>query len=126
MHVSRPPPARSQDAFAFAASIGLEGGELEQAARNLATFPDTIQCRGVFFLGLSRLLEKKIGPSGVAEQFARANLDARTFAFKSYPHHDFYKLYYVTAKKLLPGRPFDQALGEIAKTFFPIFRESIV
>lgn len=116
----------AQDALDFAVGLGIEGTDLQQVARNLASFPTTVRSRGVFFLGLTRLLEQRRGRASVPEALASASMPGRIVAFKSYPHRDFYKLYYLATRYLSPTRRFDEGLAEIAKTFFPIFRESIL
>jgi uncharacterized protein (TIGR02265 family) len=116
----------SQDSLDFAIGLGLEGADLQQVARNLASFPASVRSRGVFFLGLTRMLESRRGRSSVPEALAQVAMSTRILAFKSYPHRDFYKLYYVATRYLAPTRRFDEGLAEVAKTFFPIFRESIL
>lgn len=116
----------AQDALDFAVGLGLEGADLQQVARNLASFPASVRSRGVFFLGLTRMLESRRGRGSVPEALAMAAMSTRIVAFKSYPHRDFYKLYYVATRYLAPTRRFDDGLAEVAKTFFPIFRESIL
>ena len=118
-------PDLASDAHDFATKLGLEGPDLQQVARNLATFPTSVRCRGVFFLGLTRLLESRRGRASVPEMLAQISM-SRIVAFKSYPHRDFYKLYYMAARYLAPTRRFDEGLADISRNFFPIFRESIL
>jgi uncharacterized protein (TIGR02265 family) len=94
--------------------------------QNLAQFPDVVRCRGVFFTGLTRIAEKARGPAALARLLARAECGANHLAFKWYPHADFYRLYYLAARELYPKLPFAEALREVAQTFFPIFRESLL
>lgn len=120
------PREDADDTLAFVTRLALDGSYAEHVAHNLAVFPAIVRSRGVFFLGISRLLEARKGKQTVDEMLAHANVGNRVVAFKAYPHRDFYKLYYLAARVLAPQLRFDDALNYVARTFFPIFRESIL
>lgn len=114
------------DAVEFVTKLQLEAGDLDQLARNLGEFPESVRSRGVFVLGLTRLIGARKGRQTADEALCHAGISSRVVAFKSYPHRDFYKLYYLATRLLAPHRPFDEGLCDVARTFFPIFRESIL
>ncbi len=98
----------------------------EIVARNLITFPSTIKVRGIFFEGLSRVVADMQGPSAMAGLVERAGIATKTTAFRAYPHRDFYKLYYLAARLLYPTQPLATGLRNTARTFFPIFKSSLL
>jgi uncharacterized protein (TIGR02265 family) len=110
----------------FARTVTPMHADQEMVARNLLLFPSTIKVRGIFFEGLSRVVGEAKGPDAMAGLLARAGIAGKTTAFRAYPHRDFYKLYYLTARLLYPGTPLSVALRNVARTFFPIFKSSLL
>jgi len=110
----------------FAQQLTARRDDQQMVARNLLLFPPGIMVRGIFFEGLSRIVAETHGPSAMAELLARAGIGAKTTAFRSYPHRDFYKLYYLSACLLHPRAPMAEALRLVARTFFPIFKSSLL
>ena len=112
------------DLFARGVTPGL--GERATVAQNLFVIAPTQTVRGVFFEGVSRVVAEAKGAGAVAELLVRAGVPARTVAFRAYPHRDFYKLYYLAARLLYPALPLTTSLRELARTFFPIFKSSLL
>jgi uncharacterized protein (TIGR02265 family) len=110
----------------FAKSVTPIRAEQEAVARNLLLFPSTIKVRGIFFEGVSRVVAEAQGPNAMAGLVARAGIAAKTTAFRAYPHRDFYKLYYLAARLLYPTAPLPEGLRNTARTFFPIFKSSLL
>jgi uncharacterized protein (TIGR02265 family) len=110
----------------FAKSVTPVRADQEAVARNLLLFPPTIRVRGIFFEGVSRIVAGSQGPDGMAGLVARAGIAAKTTAFRAYPHRDFYKLYYLAARLLYPTAPLAEGLHSTARTFFPIFKSSML
>lgn len=110
----------------FAKAVTPMRGDQEIVARNLLTFPSTVKSRGIFFEGLSRVVAEAQGPTAMAGLLAKAGISTKTTAFRSYPHREFYKLYYLTARLLYPAMPLSTGLRNVARTFFPIFKNSLV
>jgi len=110
----------------FARGVTPVRAEQEIVARNLLLFPPTIKVRGIFFEGLARIVAESAGPNAMAGLLARAGIVAKTTAFRAYPHRDFYKLYYLAARLLYPKAPLPEGLRSTARTFFPIFKSSLV
>jgi uncharacterized protein (TIGR02265 family) len=110
----------------FALQVTTLRADQEIIARNLLLFPSQIRVRGIFFEGLSRLVAEQKGPGAMAELLTRAGVSNKTTAFRAYPHRDFYKLYYLTARLLHPTERMGEALRLVARTFFPIFKNSLV
>ncbi|MGZ3443846.1 MAG: DUF2378 family protein [Polyangia bacterium] len=110
----------------FAKSVTPMRADQETVARNLLLFPSTIKVRGIFFEGLSRIVGEAQGPNAMAGLLARAGIGGKTTAFRAYPHRDFYKLYYLAARLLYPGTALGTALRNVARTFFPIFKSSLL
>lgn len=115
-----------QQANGFAQQVTPVRADQEIVARNLLLFPSQIKVRGIFFEGLSRVVGEARGPDAMGELLARAGVSARTTAFRAYPHRDFYKLYYLAARLLYPNARMPEALRRVARTFFPIFKNSLV
>ena len=115
-----------QQSNLFAQQVTPVRADQEIVARNLLLFPAQIKVRGVFFEGLSRVVAEAKGPGAMAELVARAGVGAKTTAFRAYPHRDFYKLYYLAARLLYPTARMAEALQKVARTFFPIFKSSLV
>lgn len=115
-----------QQAGEFAAKVTATSKEQLIIAKNLGAYPPSIAVRGVFFEGISRLVTEARGPGAIAALRKKAGLPEQTTAFRQYPHRDFYKLYYLVAPVLHPGASFVQALRRTARTFFPIFRNSLL
>jgi uncharacterized protein (TIGR02265 family) len=110
----------------FAKAVTPMRADQEIVARNLLLFPSTIKVRGIFFEGVSRIVAESQGPDAMAGLAARAGIAPKITAFRAYPHRDFYKLYYLAARLLHPATPLSQALRATARTFFPIFKSSLV
>lgn len=115
-----------RDARSFVAQLGLSAREADIAVHNLATFPASVRSRGVFFHGLIRCIENTGERKKAEVVLEQAALSGRLVSFRAYPHREFYKLYYAVTRILYPRLPFAEGLREVAKTFFPIFRDSIV
>ena len=110
----------------FARSVTPVRGEQETVARNLLLFPSAIKVRGIFFEGVARVVAESQGPGAMAGLVAKAGIAAKTTAFRAYPHRDFYKLYYLAARLLYPTAPLFEGLRNTARTFFPIFKSSML
>jgi uncharacterized protein (TIGR02265 family) len=110
----------------FAKSVTPQRADQDAVARNLLLFPPSIKVRGIFFEGLSRIVGEAQGPNAMAGLLARAGIVGRTTAFRAYPHRDFYKLYYLAARLLHPLAPLHEGLRNTARTFFPIFKSSLL
>lgn len=119
-------PIAAAEAQAFAQAGGFRAEDRAVVAKNLAAFPADIEVRGLFFEGIFRVLEQRVGPTGVAQVRRAAGLPEHIVPFRHYPHRDFYKLYYLTTARLHPGVSFASGLRRVAQSFFPIFRSSIV
>ncbi len=110
----------------FARVVTPVRADQDTVARNLLLFPPTIKVRGIFFEGVSRIVAESQGPNAIAGLVARAAIAPKTTAFRAYPHRDFYKLYYLAARLLHPTAPLGEALRNTARTFFPIFKSSML
>jgi uncharacterized protein (TIGR02265 family) len=110
----------------FAKTVTPMRGDQEIVARNLMAFPPTVKVRGIFFEGLSRVVGEAQGPTAMAGLLAKAGITTKTTAFRAYPHRDFYKLYYLAARLLYPTAPLPEGLRNTARTFFPIFKSSML
>jgi uncharacterized protein (TIGR02265 family) len=110
----------------FARAVTPVRADQETVARNLLAVPTMIRVRGVFFEGLSRIVGESQGRAAMAALVARAGVASKTTAFRAYPHRDFYKLYYLAARLLYPTAPMADALRQTARTFFPIFKSSLL
>jgi uncharacterized protein (TIGR02265 family) len=110
----------------FAQKVTPVPDEQNTVARNLATFPPQIRVRGLFFEGLARVVGEVQGPMAISTLARRAGMPDKTTAFRSYPHRDFYRLYYLTARLLQPSAPLPEGLRLTARTFFPIFKNSLL
>jgi len=109
----------------FAKLVTSMRADQETVAHNLLTFPAAIKVRGIFFEGLSRVVGESQGPTAMAGLLQKAGITTKTTAFRSYPHRDFYKLYYLAARLLYPGSV-SVGLRNTARTFFPIFKNSLL
>jgi len=117
--------AREQ-AEAFAQRVpSLTTLERIAVARDLAAFPPECRVRGVFFEGLSRVVAKS-GGTTMGDLLAAAGVPPRKVAFSLYPHRDFYKVYFLAARALYPRSSLGTALSQVSRTFYPIFRESMI
>jgi len=110
----------------FARAITPVIADRETVAHNLVVFPPAIKVRGIFFEGLSRVIADSQGPEAMAGLLAQAGTAPKTTAFRAYPHRDFYKLYYLAARLLFPTKKLAEALRLTARTFFPIFKSSLL
>jgi uncharacterized protein (TIGR02265 family) len=119
-------PVSAAQADAYASRIpGITPAERGIIARDFELFPAACQVRGVFFEGLSRVVAKQGGIT-MAELFTRAGVSPRKIPFSLYPHRDFYRLYFLAARALHPRLTLPAGLSQVARTFYPIFRESMV
>ena len=119
-------PITQADAARFVQAAALPSEDRPTIAKNLAVFPPDIAVRGLFFEGVFRTLQERVGASAVTELRHLAALPEHIVPFRQYPHRDFYKLYYLTAARLHPSVPVPAALRRVAQSFFPIFRGSIL
>lgn len=110
----------------FAREVTPVRADQEVIARNLAGFPTHLKVRGVFFEGLARVVGAAKGPTAMAGLLQRAGVSDKTTAFRSYPQRDFYKLYYLAARLLYPTAPMVESARLVSRTFFPIFRSSLL
>lgn len=119
-------PITRERADAFASRVpGVTLSERAAVAHDLAAFPIECRVRGVFFEGLSRVVTKAKSTT-MNDLFAIAGVSPRKVAFSLYPHRDFYRLFFLAARALHPAVPLADGMGQVAKTFYPIFRESMV
>lgn len=125
-HVWSDGKVSAAQAAEFARSVTPIKADQETVAHNMTVFPPGIKVRGIFFEGLSRVVAESQGPDGMAGLLARAGTAPKTTAFRSYPHRDFYKLYYLAARLLFPTKKLSEAMRLTARTFFPIFKNSLV
>jgi uncharacterized protein (TIGR02265 family) len=110
----------------YAARVTSTPSEQAIIAKNLAAFSPEIQVRGVFFEGLARIVKQSRGEGALATLQRNAGVPDHVIAFRHYAHRDFYKFYYLAARLLYPAEPFSRALRLTARTFFPIFRDSLL
>jgi len=110
----------------FAQRVTSLAADREIVARNLFMFPPELKTRGLFFEGLSRVVAESKGPTAMANLQAVAGLTQRTTAFRAYPHRDFYRLYYLASRLLYPSARLAESTRLTARTFFPIFRNSLL
>jgi uncharacterized protein (TIGR02265 family) len=115
-----------EDFSRFAALVADDGREQSTITHNLATFPAEIRSRGVFFEGVAHAIIDSIGEDDATKLMDHAGVLRRTVPFRFYPHREFYRLYYLAASVLERGRPMPTALRNLARTFFPIFRSSLL
>ncbi len=110
----------------FAARVTSIPSEQAIVARNLATMSPEIQVRGVFFEGLARVVQQARSDAAAQQLQRKAGIPEHAIPFRHYAHRDFYKLYYLTAHLLHPSEKLAPALRIISRTFFPIFRNSLL
>jgi uncharacterized protein (TIGR02265 family) len=113
-------------ASAFAAKVTSSPREQGLIAQNLAGFPPEVLVRGVFLLGLADVVVRTKGPAVLAQIRHTAGTPEHVVAFRHYPYREFYKLYYLAAQAMHPGVPLPTALRLTARSFFPIFRASLL
>jgi uncharacterized protein (TIGR02265 family) len=118
--------AAVSQAGGWAARVTSSPREQAIVERNLAGFPPEVRVRGVFFVGISEIVARSKGPAALAEIKRAAGTPDHVVAFRQYPHADFYRFYYVAARALHPNVPLPTALRLVARSFFPIFRESLL
>jgi uncharacterized protein (TIGR02265 family) len=125
---ARPPEEEllAGDFSRFAAQVASDSREQAIISHNLTTFPAAVRSRGVFFEGLVRALSETVGTNEAVKLMDEAGVIPRTVPFRFYPHREFYRLYYLAASVLEPGRPMPTRLRRLARTFFPIFRNSLL
>lgn len=114
------------EAQAFAREFGPDRGARSGITTTLERFPHACQVRGMFFEGLANVVRNQLGAIETNELMDRVGVPRRCVAFSLYPHRDFYKLYFAAAPRLHPTLPFAEAMGRIAETFYPVFRESML
>ncbi|MFK8002119.1 MAG: DUF2378 family protein [Polyangiales bacterium] len=114
------------EAQAFAREFGPDRNSQSGITTTLERFPHACQVRGMFFDGLANVVRKKLGAIETNELMDRVGVPRRCVGFALYPHRDFYKLYFAAAPRLHPSVSFADALGRIAETFYPVFRESML
>jgi uncharacterized protein (TIGR02265 family) len=110
----------------FAERVTRVAADREAVERNLLAFPPSIEVRGLFFNGLARLVEEARGAGAVAVLRQHGGVQGKTTAFHWYPHRDFYKSYYLAASLLYPRLSMAGGLRQIARSFFPIFKASLL
>lgn len=115
-----------QQAHGYAEHVTPMSADQQTIARNLLAFPPQIKVRGIFFEGISRAVSEAKGPAAMTELVARAGVGVKTTAFRSYPHRDFYRLYYMASRLLHPSASMSEALRRVGRTFFPVFENSLV
>ena len=119
-------PINLKQAEAFAVLVTSVPSEQTTIAKNLAAFSPEIQVRGVFFEGIARIVRQAKGESALVQLQRNAGVPDRVIAFRHYAHRDFYKLYYLASRLLYPADSFSRSLRLTARTFFPIFRDSLL
>jgi uncharacterized protein (TIGR02265 family) len=119
-------PISREQADDYASRVpGISAAERAGIAKDMQSFPVECRVRGVFFEGLSRVVARdKLTTMG--DLFARAGVSPRKIAFTLYPHRDFYRIYFLAARALYPRAPLGDALSQVSRTFYPIFRESMI
>lgn len=110
----------------FAARVTSVLSDQATIARNLVAFAPEMQVRGVFFEGLARIVRQAKGEVALTQLLRNAGAPEHAIAFRHYAHRDFYKLYYLAARLLFPAESFGRSLRLTARTFFPIFRDSLL
>lgn len=115
-----------KQAEVFAARVTSVPSEQATIARNLVVFTPEMQVRGVFFEGLARIVRQAKGEVALAQLLRSAGAPEHPIAFRHYAHRDFYKLYYLASRLLYPAESFRRSLRLTARTFFPIFRDSLL
>ncbi len=110
----------------FAADVGGSASEQEAIAHNLSVFPVEVKVRGLFFDGMQRAVANARGDEAMKRLQRRAGSPEQLIAFGHYPHRDFYKVYYLAARLIHPDKPMSQGLRLVARTFFPVFKTSLV
>lgn len=115
----------TDDAGAFAASLGLHATDEDAVYRNLINFPDACRSRGMFATGILEAVRRRCG-AGVADRIRlEAGYPARIMGFALYPHRDFYRLFYASAAAMYPRIRLGEGMRRIAESFYPIFIESL-
>ena len=115
-----------KQAEVFAARVTSVPSEQTTIARNLVALAPEMQVRGVFFEGIARIVRQAKGEGALAQLLRNAGAPEHAIAFRHYAQRDFYKLYYLAARLLFPAESFTRSLRLTARTFFPIFRDSLL
>jgi uncharacterized protein (TIGR02265 family) len=110
----------------FAARVTSVTADQATIARNLSAMSPEIQVRGVFFEGLTRLIQQSRSDAVATQLQRKAGMPAHVIAFRHYAHRDFYKFYYLAARLLHPSEKLATALRITSRTFFPTFRNSLL
>ncbi|MEP7125489.1 MAG: DUF2378 family protein [Byssovorax sp.] len=110
----------------FAARVTSVLSDQATIAKNLVGISPEQQVRGIFFEGIARIVRQAKGEVALANLQRSAGIPDHIIAFRHYPHRDFYKLYYLTARMLYPAETIARSLRLTARTFFPIFRDSLL
>jgi uncharacterized protein (TIGR02265 family) len=115
-----------EDADAFVGALAVGDEERLSIGRAMARFPSTIRVRGLFFLGLGRVVAEKGGRAAFRAMAARAGVEPEMPAFSFFPHRDFYKMLLLAAVELHPGQPLRCSLHRLAQSFYPMFQQSLI
>ena len=113
-------------AWTFAQHLRLDERDARSVAETLEYFPHQCQVRGMFFDGLVNVIKSEYSATTANELMRETGVKGRMIPFAFLPHRDFYKLYFAAAARLHPNRPLGDGLEAIAKTFYPVFRSSMV
>jgi uncharacterized protein (TIGR02265 family) len=110
----------------FAARVTSVPSDQATIAKNLAAMSPEIQVRGVFLEGLTRVVQQARSDTAALQLQRKAGIPEHAIPFRHYAHRDFYKLYYLTARLLHPSEKLAASLRITSRTFFPIFRNSLL
>lgn len=115
-----------EEARSFADTLQLSPDERDIVARFFAEVPVTLKMRGMFFSGLTDVVQKLCGRDETLNLLAITAAPARTTAFINYSLRDFYKFYMAAARRIHPTKTLPEGMHELALLFYPIFRESAI
>lgn len=110
----------------FASAVTRSPADRATIARNLVDLPPELKIRGFFFEGLCRVVAKTRDEETLRRLQRTAGVPERLMPFGRYMVRDFYKLYYHAASLLHADLPFVEAVRRVTRTFFPIFKTSMV
>jgi uncharacterized protein (TIGR02265 family) len=116
----------SAEAEAFASHVPVSAAERHRVACILAEFPVECQVRGMFFQGLVDTITRTADRTASERLLGEAGVHTRFIPFVLMPHRDFYKLYFLAAATMFPGKPLEHGFERIAEDFYPTFKESMV
>jgi uncharacterized protein (TIGR02265 family) len=109
-----------QDAEAFAKELAVPDEEREKVVACLARFPAECKSRGMFFEGVLESVRQGQGAEEAKAVLASAGVAYRVQSFGQYPHRDFYKIFYRSARVLHPSLGLGGGLERIAEGFYPL------